>query len=72
MVKIKLSATFFGKCDLCGKKGKVFTMGDEDTKKVLTICEKCAEKYKDEKVGDMIETFGKKDKEAFKEGVKEL
>ena len=71
MMRIKLSATFQGKCDLCGKEGKVFKVGDEDTKISLTICEECAKKYKDRKVSEMIKEFGKKDEEAFKDtGIK--
>ena len=67
MMRIKLSATFWGRCDLCGKNGKVFKVGDEDSKTSLTICEDCTKKYKDRKVSEMIEEFGKEDEEAFKD-----
>ena len=68
-MKIKISATFIGKCDICGKTKKVFKVGDEDTKKTLTICEDCAKRYAKESVEDMIKKFGKKDEESFKPGV---
>ena len=69
-MKIKISATFIGKCDICGKTKKVFTVGDEDTKMVLTICEDCANRYSKESVEEMINKFGHKDEEAFKNGVR--
>ena len=46
-MKIKHSATFEGKCDICKKNAIVFTAGDEDTKKVVTVCKKCADGLKD-------------------------
>mgnify|MGYP000343478898 CR=1 FL=1 len=71
-MKIKISATFYGKCDICGKEYLVFKAGDEETKKVVVICEECAKKYKDSKISDMIDEFGKKDEESFYPGIKNL
>jgi transcription elongation factor Elf1 len=69
-MKIMLSATFEGKCSLCGKETIVFTVGDEDTKKAVTICKECADKLENMKTSKVIEKFGKENKEAFKEGIK--
>jgi len=71
-VKVKISATFYGKCDICENEGIVFKVGDEDTKRVVIICEKCVEKYKNNKVSEIIEEFGKKDEESFYPGIKNL
>jgi protein-arginine kinase activator protein McsA len=69
-MKIKLSATFEGKCDLCGKKAKVFTLGDEDSKKVVTICEDCSKKLGEMQASEAIENFGHKDEKPFEKGVR--
>lgn len=69
-MKIKLSATYEGKCDICKKRKSVFTAGDEDTHKALSICEDCAGKFKDKSTSDMIEKYGKKNDSAFKPGVR--
>jgi hypothetical protein len=69
-MKIKLSATFEGKCDLCKKNEIVFTAGDEDTKKVVTICKKCADELKDMKTSEVIEKYGCVDNKSFEDGVK--
>lgn len=70
-MKIKLSATFEGKCSICGKEGIVFTAGDEDTKKTVTVCKNCAERLGDMKTSEVIKEFGEKDEDAFKQkGVK--
>jgi len=69
-VKIKISATFEGKCNICGKEGKVFSIGDEDTKKVLTICEDCAKRFGEMQASDAIEQFGHEDEKPFKEGIR--
>jgi DNA-directed RNA polymerase subunit RPC12/RpoP len=71
-VRIKISATFYGKCDICGKEGLVFKVGDEDTKKVVVICEECSKKYADNKISEIIEKFGRKDEESFSPGIKNL
>ena len=71
-MKIKISATFIGKCDICGKTTKVFKVGDEDTKMTLTICEECSKRYGKETIEDMIKKFGKKDKESFSPGITEF
>jgi hypothetical protein len=68
-MRIKISATFEGKCDLCKKNGKVFSVGDEDTKKALTICENCVNKFHDTPTSEMIEKYGKKNYKAFKRGI---
>ncbi|MCS7105979.1 MAG: hypothetical protein NZ942_01550 [Candidatus Aenigmarchaeota archaeon] len=67
-MKIKLSATFEGKCSICGKEGTVFTAGDEDTKKTVTICKDCAERLGEMKTSEVIEKFGEKNEGAFEEG----
>lgn len=69
-MKIKISATFEGKCSICGKKTVVFTAGDEDTHKTATVCKECADKLGTESVEQVIEDYGKKDDESFKEGIK--
>lgn len=69
-MKIKLSATFEGKCDLCGKNGIVFTAGDEETKKVVTVCKECSEKLGAMQTSEVIEKYGHKDNEPFEDGVK--
>jgi len=69
-MKIKLSATFEGKCSVCGKETTVFTAGDEDTHKAVTVCKECADKLGSESVEQVIEEYGKEDEEAFKEGIK--
>ena len=70
VMKIKLSATFEGKCSICKKKSIVFTAGDEDTHKVVTVCKECADKFSEKTTSQIIEEYGKKDEGAFKEGVK--
>ncbi len=69
-MKIKISATFKGKCDICKKEAMVFSAGDEDSKKVVTICKECSEKLGDLKTSDVIEKYGKNDEKAFGEGIK--
>ena len=69
-MKIKLSATFQGKCSICGKETTVFTAGDEDTHKVVTVCKECADRLGSEFVEEVVMEYGKKDDEAFKEGLK--
>lgn len=69
-MKIKISATFEGKCTFCKKKTKVFKAGDEDTKKAVMICKECAQEKATESLSDTIEKFGEKDEESFTEGVK--
>ena len=69
-MKIKLSATFEGKCSICGKETTVFTAGDEDTHKVVTVCKECADRLGTESVEEVVEEYGKKDDGPFKEGIK--
>jgi len=69
-MRVKLSATFEGKCQLCNKKKIVFTAGDEDSKRIITICKKCADNLGDMQVSEVIEKYGKKDEKAFEEGIK--
>jgi transcription elongation factor Elf1 len=69
-MKIKLSATFEGKCDICGKENTVFTAGDEETGKTVTVCKDCSEKMSDMHLSEAIEKYGREDKTAFEEGVK--
>jgi transcription elongation factor Elf1 len=69
-MKIKLSATFESKCDICGKEGTVFTAGDEDTGRTVTVCKECSEKLSEMKTSEAIEKFGHEDKTAFEEGVR--
>lgn len=68
-MKLKFSATFEGKCDLCGKETLVFTAGDLDTKKVVTICKEDADKLGDMQTSDVIEKYGHVDEKSFEEGV---
>ena len=69
-MKIKISATFEGKCDICGKESNVFTAGDEDTKKVVSVCKECADKLGEMKTSDVVEKYGKVDEQSFDKGVK--
>lgn len=69
-MKIKISATFEGKCSICKKKSIVFTAGDEETHKTVSICKDCASKFADQDTASMIEKHGKVDKKSFSEGVK--
>jgi len=69
-VKIKLSATFEGKCDLCGRETVVFTAGDEDTKKVVTLCKKDSDRLGEMKTSEAIEKYGHVDEKAFEEGIR--
>jgi|GEM_PF-1359144 len=67
-MKIKISATYEGHCMICKKEKVVFSAGDEDTKKVVTICGDCAKELGDVQTSDVIEKYGKKDDSAFKGG----
>jgi len=67
-MKIKISATFEGKCMICGKEKIVFSAGDEDTKKVVTICEDCAKKIGDVPTSEVVKKYGKVDEQAFAGG----
>lgn len=69
-MKIKISATFEGKCSICKKEKIVFTAGDEDTHKVVTVCKDCADNLGAKTTSEVIEGYGKKDDSAFEEGVK--
>ena len=69
-MKIKLSATFEGKCSVCGKEKIVFSAGDEDTHKTVTICEECSDRLSDKQTSEVIEEYGKLDEESFQEGMK--
>lgn len=68
-MKIKISATFEGKCDICGKDGLVFSAGDEETGRTVSICKDCSATRSDMQLSDAIEKFGNVDKTAFEEGV---
>jgi transcription elongation factor Elf1 len=69
-MKIKLSATFEGKCNICGKEEVVFTAGDEDSKKAVTVCKGCSDKLGEMQLSEAIEKYGKVDEKAFENGVK--
>jgi hypothetical protein len=71
-VRIKISATFYGKCDICKKEGLVFKVGDEETKKVVIICEECSKKYANSKISEIIENFGRIDEDSFSQGIRNL
>jgi len=69
-MKIKISATFDGTCDICESEKLVFMAGDEDTKKAVCICQDCANKLGDTSTSEVIEKYGKENEEVFKsEGV---
>lgn len=68
-MKVKISATFEGKCSICKKETMVFIAGDEDAKKAVTICKGCADKLSNMKTSEVIEKFGKVEEEAFKPGI---
>jgi len=70
-MKIKLSAVFEGKCDICGKvSDKVFSVGDEETGRVATICKDCSDKNPTMMTSDVIEKYGHEEKAAFEGGLK--
>lgn len=69
-MNVKFSAKFDGKCDLCKKNGRVFTLGDEDTKKAVTICEICVKEGTITSPVELIEKHGKVNDEAFKPAVR--
>lgn len=69
-MKIKFSATYEGKCDICKKDSIVFTVGDEDTHRVVTVCKKCTEDMGDIQTSEVIEKHGKVNKYHFEEGMK--
>jgi len=69
-MKTKLSATFEGKCSICGKKAIVFTAGDEDTHKAVTVCKSCADNFGNKPTAELIEEYGKKDDSVFEEGLR--
>lgn len=69
-MRVKISATFIGKCSICGRETKVFTAGDEDTKMTVNVCEECAKKLGKMKTSEVIEEFGEKNEEVFKDGIK--
>lgn len=52
---------------VCGKEKIVFSAGDEDTRKVVTICEDCSKEIGDVPTSEVIEKHGKANKEAFKD-----
>lgn len=69
-MKIKLSATFEGECQICGKRAVVFTAGDKGTKKVVTICKDCSDELGSMPTADVIEKYGKVDEKAFEKGMR--
>lgn len=69
-MKIKLSATFEGKCSICSKKSVVFSAGDEDTHKTVTVCKSCADNFGSKPTAEIIEEYGKKDDLAFEKGIR--
>jgi hypothetical protein len=70
-MKIKVSAVFEGKCDICGKvKKRVFSTGDEDSGRVVSICEDCSAKNPGMMTSDAIEKYGHEDKSSFEGGVR--
>jgi transcription elongation factor Elf1 len=69
-MRIKLSATFEGKCDLCGKETIVFTVGDEDSRKTVTLCKNCSDKLDGTPTSKVVKKYGKVNKKAFEKGVR--
>ncbi len=69
-MKVKISGTFEGKCDLCSKDVNVFTAGDEDSKKVITICKECSDSLDGMTLEQVVEKYGKFDEKPFEPGVK--
>jgi hypothetical protein len=69
-IKVKISATFHGKCDLCNEESDVVRFGDEDTKKVVTICRQCSKTITETRPDELIVKYGKLDDKPFEQGVK--
>ncbi len=68
-MKIKISATYEGKCSICKKTALVFSAGDEDTHKTASVCRDCSQKFPNKQISDLIEEYGKEDLDSFKEGM---
>ena len=71
-MKIKISATFIGACNICKRKTKVFKMGDEESKLVVNVCDDCARKLGNESLESVIKKFGKINEKSFEKGIKKL
>ncbi|HLC39482.1 MAG TPA: hypothetical protein VJJ76_01220 [archaeon] len=70
-MKIKLSAVYEGKCDICGKvKKNVFSAGDEETGRVVTICRECSDERPGMMTSEAIERYVHEEKTAFEGGIK--
>lgn len=69
-MKVKFSPKFKHVCDICGKEGTVFTLGDEESKRAVTICESCINDGKITDPAELIERHGKVKEEPFKPGVR--
>lgn len=55
---------------ICCKDKVVFSAGDEDTKKVVTICEDCAKGLGNTPTSEVIDKYGKSaEKSAFSDGM---
>lgn len=65
-MRLRPSLPFEGKCDVCGEVKLVYTIGNEDTKKIVTVCKDCTSKYSDEEI---FEKFGHEDEKAFESGI---
>ena len=69
-MRIKMSATFEGRCTICGREVVVFTVGDEDTKRAVSVCRECADGMGDTQISEVIEKYGQRDEKSFESGVK--
>jgi len=64
-MKIKISATFEGKCLRCKKEKMVFSAGNEESGKVITLCQDCCKELGDISTANAIEKYGIKNDDAF-------
>ena len=61
-MRLRPSLPFEGKCDSCGEVKTVHSVGDEDSHRIVTICDNCVKKYTDEEIFDK---FSHIDESAF-------
>ena len=55
---------------ICKKKAIVFSAGDEETHKAVTVCKDCSIRLGTQTTYDVIQKYGKVGKRAFKGGIK--
>lgn len=59
-MSIKVSEVYDGVCSVCKSERRVFSMGDDATFKMLSICRDCVKRLGDEPVEKAVNRLGKK------------